>query len=235
MERRPEPELMLAEEQARAYAEADFEEPHNRFVELFQETFPDQDAQGYVLDLGCGPADVSLRFARAYPGCIVHGVDASKTMLNFGNQAIRKQQLEDRVQLFQSYLPTKSLPLDKYDAVMSNSLLHHLRDPQVLWETIKQFAGGAAPVFVMDLMRPTSETQAKELTQTYAQGEPEILKRDFYNSLLAAYRPGEIESHLEKARLAHFSVRVISDRHLIVHGRSGDAQRPLSSALCARA
>ena len=39
MERQPEPELMLGEEQARAYAEADFEEAHSRFAELLKETF----------------------------------------------------------------------------------------------------------------------------------------------------------------------------------------------------
>ncbi len=38
MNRTPEPELMLEQEQARAYFEADFEEPHGRFIELFAKT-----------------------------------------------------------------------------------------------------------------------------------------------------------------------------------------------------
>ncbi|HEX6174620.1 MAG TPA: SAM-dependent methyltransferase, partial [Candidatus Binatia bacterium] len=62
MERIPEPELMDEDEQARAYALADFAEPHNHFVELFRECFPDEAITGHVLDLGCGPADVTLRF-----------------------------------------------------------------------------------------------------------------------------------------------------------------------------
>ncbi len=41
MKRIPEPELMNSPEQARAYAEADFSEPHNMFVEKFAECFPD--------------------------------------------------------------------------------------------------------------------------------------------------------------------------------------------------
>ena len=52
MKRIPEPELMLEEEQARAYAQADFEEPHNRFIELFGQLFPEASPE-YVLDLGC--------------------------------------------------------------------------------------------------------------------------------------------------------------------------------------
>ena len=40
MERIPEPELMEDEAQARAYAEANFAEPHSHFIELLQAVFP---------------------------------------------------------------------------------------------------------------------------------------------------------------------------------------------------
>ena len=219
MRRQPEPELMLEEEQARAYAQADFEEPHSRFIELFARSFPEENAAGYVLDLGCGPADITVRFARAYPHSSIHGVDGSEAMLKFGFEAIGREQLEERVQLIHRYLAAKQLPRQKYDVIISNSLLHHLRDPAVLWQSINQFARPEAPIFIMDLMRPASQSQAKELTETHAAGEPEILKQDFYRSLLAAYRPEEIKSQLQGAGLAHFCVEVISDRHIIVWGR----------------
>jgi len=37
MQRIPEPELMTDQEQAIAYANADFEEPHNHFITLLKE------------------------------------------------------------------------------------------------------------------------------------------------------------------------------------------------------
>ena len=50
MERIPEPDLMNDPEQALAYAQADFEEPHNQFVELFKNRFPEEKIEnGYVL------------------------------------------------------------------------------------------------------------------------------------------------------------------------------------------
>ena len=224
MNRTPEPELMLEQEQARAYFEADFEEPHGRFIELFAKTVPEESVAGDVLDLGCGSADISLRIARAYPQVRIHGVDGSEAMLRFGKQAVCREGFEERVQLIHCTLPTMELPRKSYDVVISNSLLHHLRDPQVLWQTIKQFARPEAPIFVMDLMRPGSQKQAEDLTETYTAGGAEILKRDFYHSLLAAYREDEIQSQLQEAGLNQFSVEVVSDRHLIIWGKvSGPA------------
>lgn len=81
MMRIPEPELMNDPAQARIYAAADFSEPHGRFIELFAERFPDIRPRGLVLDLGCGPADISIRFARAYLSCRIVGVDGAPAML----------------------------------------------------------------------------------------------------------------------------------------------------------
>jgi SAM-dependent methyltransferase len=227
MERILEPELMEEDEQARAYAEADFEEPHNHFVEVLGEFLAGEEPGGWILDLGCGPGDITFRFARAYPACRVHGVDGSAAMLKYGRlQLARDPALARRVELFQGVLPEAALPRPHYDLVFSNSLLHHLRDPRVLWDSVKRFTARGAPVFIMDLMRPPNPEVAKNLVETHAADEPEILKRDFYNSLLAAFEVGEIEVQLEEAGLSHFSVRVVSDRHLVVGGRMREPGSP---------
>ena len=218
MQRIPEPELMDDDAQARAYAEADFEAPHSHFIELFQQTFPNLNVGGCVLDLGCGPADISLRFARAYPDCEIHGVDAAVAMLAFGDQAIQQANLDQRIRLVSGYLPGAKLPRQHYDVVISNSLLHHLADPLTLWQAIKDYAAVGAPVFIMDLMRPPSQQQAQMLVTEYAADEPSVLKHDFYHSLLAAYTPQEVEQQVNQMALP-FSVNVVSDRHLVVTGR----------------
>ena len=219
MERIPEPELMDEEEQARAYSYADFEEPHSCFIQLFIEEFPGPFA-GCALDLGCGPGDITLRFAKAFPQCTVHGVDGAEAMLAHGRQACAHRGFDGRIRFVHGYLPGASLPRARYDAVISNSLLHHLAEPQVLWDSIKRYAAPGAPVFVMDLMRPGTRAEAESLVETYAAGEPEVLRRDFLHSLLAAYRVDEVRAQLERVGLSHWSVSVASDRHLLVTGRS---------------
>lgn len=219
IERIPEPELMDDFEQARAYALADFEEPHNLFIELFRQHFPEEAVNGVVLDLGCGTGDITRRFAYAFPASRIHALDGAEQMLMFARQTVDFEMLHERVRLFKRTLPTGKLPKDKYDVVISNSLLHHLADPMVLWNSVKQFSREGSAVFVMDLRRAESQEQARAMVRQYAAGEPEVLQQDFYNSLLAAFTPDEVVAQLERAGLSQLEVEVVGDRHLLVSGR----------------
>ncbi len=222
MKRVPEPELMEDPDQALAYAQADFDAPHELFIELFRQRFGPR-FSGTVLDLGCGPGDIGRRFLRAWPQCRLHGVDGSRAMLDIGRRQFAEQGLAGRVTLVEARLPGARLPRQRYDAVISNSLLHHLADPATLWQAVKQHAAAGAPVLVMDLRRPASERDARRLVDEYAAGEPGVLRDDFLHSLCAAYRPDEVERQLADAGQEGFRVEALGDRHLLVWGRAAAA------------
>jgi ubiquinone/menaquinone biosynthesis C-methylase UbiE len=217
MRRIPEPELMNDAEQALAYARADFSEPHDRFVSLFIAHFGAQ-VKGAVLDLGCGPGDICRRFARALPGCHIHGIDAAPAMLELARAEAEAQQLSERLHFSLGYLPEVRLPDKHYDVLISNSLLHHLADPATLWGSVQRYGRAGAAVFVMDLMRPDTPAAAAQLVQQYASEEPGLLQRDFLNSLLAAYRPQEVRDQLEESGLGQLQIETVSDRHFTVYG-----------------
>lgn len=220
MQRILEPELMTEERQARAYAGADFAEAHQAYARLFAERFPDAPTQATALDLGCGPADVTCRFARAYGGWTFHGVDGSAAMLAQGRRALAAQpDLAARVTLTEGVLPNTVLPAAWYDVVCSTSLLHHLHDPSVLWRAVRRCAAPGARVFVADLSRPDSEDAARSLVARYAAAEPDQLQRDFFHSLCAAFTPDEVWEQLVSNGLDALRVETVSDRHLIVWGR----------------
>jgi ubiquinone/menaquinone biosynthesis C-methylase UbiE len=218
MERVPEPELMTSAEQVDAYARGDFEAPHQRFVELIRQRLPRLPEVGTALDIGCGPGDITCRFARAFPAWQVHGVDGSVPMLELARTAAVEHDLSGRVAFQLCYLPGGEAPSSSYDLLFSNSLLHHLADPLVLWQAVRRWSGAGASVFVMDLLRPASESAARQLVEQYAIGEPEVLRRDFFNSLLAGYRPDELRRQLHHCGLGHLTPEVVSDRHWLVAG-----------------
>lgn len=220
MERRSEPELMDDEAQARAYAEADFSAPHSAFVELFLQRFGPLSAGATVADLGCGPADVTVRFASACRGCHVTGFDGAQAMLDYGRRRVQQAGLEHRVELRHGHFPQcLAEPLPRFDAVISNSLLHHLRAPEVIWQAVRRLARAGAPVFVMDLARPDDPESVERLVGLYAASAPAILQRDFRASLFAAYTPAEVAAQLGAAGLESFTVAAVSDRHLVACGR----------------
>jgi len=217
--RTPEPELMLDAGQAEAYAKADFSTPHQYFVQLCQNYFGNSLGQGWVLDLGCGPGDVTFRFARAFPETRTVAVDASPAMLQWGIDALKKDPfISTRIQFMEGYLPEASIPRHHYAAIISNSLLHHLPDPFVLWQTLLKYGLKGTQICIQDLRRPETELVARQFMEKYAAGEPEVLRKDFYNSLLAAFTPEEVREQLNSSGLAQLTVEVVSDRHMLICG-----------------
>ena len=217
MKRIIEPELMCDKQQATAYANANFEEPHNHFVELLSlsmgENFPEF---GNAIDLGTGAADIAIRFASNYPCFEIDAIDGSCAMIAEGKKAIDKVRLNDRINLIHSSIQDITLAEKEYAIVFSNSLLHHLHDPMALWKLIKH-AKGNPLVFIMDLMRPKNIQKIDELVHEYAGNEPEILQKDFKNSLKAAFTPEEVVLQLQDIGLDGPKVTVASDRHIVVN------------------
>jgi 2-polyprenyl-3-methyl-5-hydroxy-6-metoxy-1,4-benzoquinol methylase len=216
MDRVLEPELMDDEAQVIAYAKADFAEENQGFVDRFREYFPDF-AEGTIFDLGCGPGDIPIRFARALLKCRVVGIDASAPMIRWAAQAVSAAGFSDRISVRCERI--QDIPgANQADAVVSNSLLHHLPNPLQFWHKLRVLVKPGSPVLVMDLLRPESPEAAQAIVDRYAANEPETLRRDFYNSLLAAFTEDEVTSQLARMNLTRLLIDVPDDRHWVVGG-----------------
>lgn len=215
--RTPEPELMDEAVQARAYADADFDDVNQGFVERFVELFPEL-RTGRVVDLGCGPGDIPIRLCRALPDLEVVGIDGAESMLEIGRRDVEAAGLGGRIDLVCDRLPLERHRFGEMNAAISNSLLHHLHDPMVLWTTIVELTRPGAPILVVDLFRPESAEQVDALVEMYAKDEAPVLKRDFHASLHAAFTLDEVRQQLALAGLGALTVETISDRHLEVTG-----------------
>lgn len=218
MQRIPEPELMDDAAQALAYARADFGAAHDAFVARLCARTGAAALRGFALDLGCGPGDVTFRVARALPQLSIDGVDGAESMLALAREQAARRGLAGRVHFARAHLPEQAPPGRDYALVYSSSLLHHLHEPAALWECAKRWGARGARVFVGDLLRPASATEARAIVAREAGGEPELLRRDFFHSLCAAYTPDEVGAQLAAAGLAHFALEVVSDRHWIAYG-----------------
>jgi SAM-dependent methyltransferase len=216
MERVPEPELMDEAEQAAAYARADFASVNQGFVDRFRALFPG--VTGRVVDLGCGPGDISFRLARAAAALRVVAVDGSAAMLAWARRAAAGAPVASRVDLVRAVVPRLPFPPRRFDAVISNSLLHHLHRPAAFWDTVVTCGHRGAPVLIMDLFRPDSIERARDIVESGAANEAPVLKRDFFHSLLAAFTLEEVRAQLPSA-LRHARCEIVSERHWLLWGR----------------
>ena len=215
MQRIPEPELMTDDAQCQAYASADFGVSNQAFVEIVRELIPPTAAN--VLDLGCGPGDVMIRLARACPSLKITAVDGSPAMIQLAQMAIEESGLSMTISALQGYVPGLPLSVGQFDAVLSKDFLHHLPDPMALWHEVRRLIRPGGFICVMDLWRQDSPEAAQEIVQTVAANEPDVLKTDFYNSLLAAFTPEEIREQLKAAAL-NLDVTMSGDRHMLIKG-----------------
>lgn len=209
---------MDEQEQAAAYAAEDWSEAHSKIPRYFRERFPKFES-GRVIDLGCGPADVTVRFVKAFPSVTALGVDGSDAMLSFGKRRVRDERLEARITLENHLLRDPSIEKHEFDAVISNSLLHHVADAVGLWRTSAMCAKPGAPVLLVDLIRPADAASVTRLVEEQAKNAPPVLKRDFIASLHAAYTVEEVRAQLDAAGLKAFHVDQVDELHLVAWGK----------------
>jgi ubiquinone/menaquinone biosynthesis C-methylase UbiE len=215
MERVTEPELMDDEQQSIAYAQADFSTSNQLYVDSLVRDFPTH--LRAVVDIGCGPADVVIRLAKAAPHAAITAIDGSAPMIALGRTAARAAGVDDRLTLLHTRIPGPPPASQSFDAVLSKDLLHHLPDPRVLWNEVTRLGRPGAAVYVMDLVRPDSEATARAMVKEGAGSEHPILQHDFYQSLLAAFTMDEVRAQVATAGL-DLTVAPIGVRHMLIKG-----------------
>jgi len=231
MQRSVEPELMDDPLQVQAYAQADFGATDQALVERLVGIFGESLGDGpgpRLVDLGCGPGNISFRLAERFPQASVLGLDGAAAMLEVAQQALAQRALgcpglADRLGFAKVLLGPETLPFGGFTAVVSNSLLHHLHDPQALWRHLRQLAAPGAAIYIKDLRRPATPEAALALQQMHLAAAPPLLQRDYLASLHAAFEPAEVEAQLRAAGLPvgeqGLRVAALDDRYLEVWGR----------------
>ena len=223
MQRIPEPELMDEVGQVLAYAQADFAASDAAMVERLAQLCG-EDPGTTLVDLGCGPGNISLLLADRWPAAKVLGLDGAPRMLAVALERLAgaSPDLAARLRFEQALLPLAAAgELEAhFSAVVSNSLLHHLHDPAALWQTVALLGAPGAFVYVQDLRRPDNGEAVEGLVAAEMASAPEVLRRDYRASLHAAFTVVEVEQHLEQAGLAaQLQVAPRQERYLEVWGR----------------
>jgi ubiquinone/menaquinone biosynthesis C-methylase UbiE len=206
-----EPEIMDSADDAREYDAMDHSAVNTQFVsDLLAVT---ENSSLNVLDLGAGTAQIPIELARRADHVHITAVDAAPSMLTIARANIAAANVTNRV--VPVLADAKQLPFtdNSFSIVVSNSILHHIADPQaVVAEAVRVTTRGGL-LFHRDLARPSDEVELRHIVETYAGRATPYQRKLFSDSLRAALTLDEVREMVVRFGFAHDTVQSTSDRH----------------------
>ena len=210
MDRVLEPEIMDTPEEAATYEEMDHREVNQAFVARLVAL----GARGRMLDIGTGPGDIPLIAVDRIADATVVAIDLAPRMLALAERRRAASPHGARVEL--RLADAKALDFEdaSFDAVFSNTILHHLADPRPLLREARRVLRPGGVLLVRDLYRPPNPTRVAELVALHAASASEYGRELVRASLCAALTPSELRAVADEAGLTDARLVVDTDRHM---------------------
>ena len=166
-----------------------------------------------VLDIGAGTAQIPILLCQATDDVQIMAADAAVSMLDLARLNVEIAGLRDRIQLDHADAKRMAYRDRMFDAVISNSIVHHIPEPrEVLREAVRVTKPGGL-LFFRDLVRPTDDDEVMRLVELYATGCNEHQQMLFRDSLRASLTIAEVQELVSELGFAADTVRITSDRH----------------------
>ena len=210
MQRVLEPEVMDTWEESVAYDAMDFTAVNEAFAERAIALLPES---ALVLDAGTGTARIPILLCQQRPQWQVIGIDRSKTMLQIGAANVKQAGLQAQITLADEDAKQLPYPDGYFDAVVSNSLVHHLPEPLPFLQELKRVLKPNGAIVLRDLLRPIDIATVDSLVSSIGDGYDAHQQQLFRDSLCAAFRLDELRALLDTAGLQDVSLYQSSDRH----------------------
>ncbi|QDV33514.1 class I SAM-dependent methyltransferase [Tautonia plasticadhaerens] len=207
-----EPEVMDTPDEAIAYDAMDHAEVNGRFVADVM-TAHGPPRGGEWLDVGTGTALIPIALCRAAQNVRLVAVDLAEYMLALARSNVERAGLTDRIRLDRVDAKGLTYPDGSFEAVLSNSIVHHVPDPLPALAEMARLVAPGGTLFVRDLARPPDLETLDRLVSAYAGSEPEHARSMFRDSLHAALAVEEVRDLIRSLGLPVGGVRMTSDRH----------------------
>lgn len=217
-----EPEVMDTAEDAAEYADISNGSVNDAFASEALALAP---TAGRLLDLGTGPGDIAIRIAERSALDVV-AVDLADHMLAIARRAAEASPAAARLTWVRADVKDSGFAAGSFDAVVSNSVSHHIPDPTELFAEIVRVARPGASIFVKDLLRPASAEDLEALVARYAADDTPYQRTLFQQSLHAALTLDEVRACCRTAGLEGVTIEQVSDRHWVVARPAWTPSRP---------
>lgn len=205
-----EPEYMDTPEEANEYDAMDHAAVNRKFAEDFLATTR---CGNDILDLGTGTALIPVDLCCLDKSIRVMASDAAVSMLELARYHIEAEGFRNRIQLHNGDAKKLGFADEFFDAVISNSLIHHIPEPVIVLKEMVRVVKSQGRIFVRDLARPQDNAEIERLVEMYTGSATDTAKQLFRQSLQAALSLDEIQNLVESLGFDKSEVTLTSDRH----------------------
>ena len=166
---------------------------------------------GRLLDVGTGTAQIPIELARRDARLHITAIDLADEMLHLAARNIEAAGFTERIRALKADASGLNFESHSFDAVLSNSIIHHIPEPHGCFAEMVRVGRGT--FFVRDLLRPDSQHELDHLVQIYAAGANPHQRQLFADSLQAALTLDEVRALVVALGFPAETVQATSDRH----------------------
>jgi len=155
------------------------------------------DIKGKYLEVGSGPGILTQIVATQHPNVEIIANDISPEMIKLAQQNLDKD-LKTRIQykIGDACNADSIKDLGKFDLIYSTFTLHHWDNAELAIKNLYSMLNDNGLLYIQDLKRVFWLYYVRS-------------KSGFFNSIRAAYKPGEIRTMLNKLGINNYQIKII--------------------------
>lgn len=190
----------------------------HRFLDIsFVKKLLKNGISGKVLDVGSGTGIISLELKLKSHALNVSLLDISGDMIEYSKKKFISNGIVDGVSFFVSNGINLPFENEHFDFVYSHHVLHHVSDPKIFLTELYRIVKKGGSIFVRDLKRPKRDSYLSFYFNIFGSiynKLPKDLvkqgKKEYYDSLRAAYTLKEIEKILKQTGIKEYESHMSS-------------------------
>ena len=154
-----------------------------------------------ILEIGSGPAWISIILVKEDPTIHLTGLEISKDMIRIATKNIQDENVEDNISFIEGNAKDMSfLESNSFDAIISHDSFHHWEDPLKVFNEIARLLKNGGVLCISDGRRDIG-IGAKIIMQIAKLFISKQMSYYWKTSIMAGYTPSEIKEMLDKTDL----------------------------------
>jgi len=149
---------------------------------------------GKLLEIGPGPAFVSIEIAKRLPKVEIIGLEISDTMIEIAKKNAKEHEVSEKITLKKGDASKMPLEDSEFDFVITSGSLHHWKKPIEVINEISRLLKPGCKALISDLRKDAPERNIKEFANKI---DSKLMRWGLMHSFREGYTAKQIENMIK--------------------------------------